>query len=98
MLLGKYINRYYLKYAVWFLLGIASLVVVDWIQLYIPEYLAKVVDLIEDDYIANKQEIINVGLKVLLVSAGLFVGRFLCRITLFRATFKIESNDKSDRV
>ena len=92
MLFGKYINRYYLKYAVWFLLGIASLVVVDWIQLYIPEYLAKVVDLIEDDYIANKQEIINVGLKVLLVSAGLFVGRFLWRITLFRASFKIESN------
>ena len=92
MLFGKYINRYYLKYAVWFILGIAALVVVDWIQLYIPEFLGKVVDLIEDDIIANKQEIINIGLKVLLVSAGLFVGRFLWRITLFRASFKIEAN------
>ena len=91
MLFGKYINRYYLKYAVWFILGIASLVVVDWIQLYIPEYLGRVVELVEDSIVLNKQEIINIGLKVLLVAAGLFVGRFLWRVTLFRASFKIES-------
>ena len=91
MLFGKYINRYYLKYAIWFILGIASLVVVDWIQLYIPEYLGRVVELVEDSIVLNKQEIINIGLKVLLVAAGLFVGRFLWRVTLFRASFKIES-------
>ncbi len=92
MLFGKYINRYYLKYAGWFLIGIISLIVVDWIQLYIPEFLGKVVDLVEDDIVANKQEIINIGLKVLIVAAGLFVGRFLWRITLFRASFKIEAS------
>ena len=92
MLFGKYINRYYLKYAIWFLLGIASLIVVDWIQLYIPEFLGRVVKLVNEDISANKQEIINIGLKVLLVAAGLFVGRFLWRITLFRAAFKIESS------
>ena len=94
MLFGKYINRYYLKYAIWFILGVAALVVVDWIQLYIPEYLGKVVKLMPD--VASnetaKQEVINLGLKVLLVSAGLFVGRFLWRITLFRASFKIEAD------
>ena len=92
MLFGKYINRYYLKYAVWFLIGIISLIVVDWIQLYIPEFLGQVVELVEDDIVANKQEIINIGLKVLIVAAGLFVGRFLWRITLFRASFKIEAS------
>ena len=92
MLFGKYINRYYLKYAGWFLIGIISLIVVDWIQLYIPEFLGKVVDLVEDDIVANKQEIINIGLKVLIGAAGLFVGRFLWRITLFRASFKIEAS------
>ena len=91
MLFGKYINRYYLKYAIWFILGIAALIVVDWIQLYIPEFLGQVVKLIEDDALLNKQEIINIGLKVLLVAGGLFVGRFLWRVTLFRASFKIES-------
>ena len=94
MLFGKYINRYYLKYAIWFILGVAALVVVDWIQLYIPEYLGKVVKLMPDvaSNDAAKQEVINLGLKVLLVSAGLFVGRFLWRITLFRASFKIEAD------
>lgn len=92
MLFGKYINRYYLKYAVWFLIGIIALVVVDWIQLYIPEFLGRVVELVNDDITVHKQEIINIGLKVLLVAAGLFLGRFLWRITLFRASFKIESS------
>ena len=92
MLFGKYINRYYLKYAVWFLIGIIALVVVDWIQLYIPEFLGRVVELVNDDITVHKQEIIDIGLKVLLVAAGLFVGRFLWRITLFRASFKIESS------
>ena len=92
MLFGKYINRYYLKYALWFLLGIASLIVVDWIQLYIPEYLGQVVKLVNDDINANGEQIVQIGLKVLLVAAGLFVGRFLWRITLFRASFKIEAN------
>ena len=92
MLFGKYINRYYLKYAVWFLIGIIALVVVDWIQLYIPEFLGRVVELVNEDINVHKQEIINIGLKVLLVAGGLFVGRFLWRITLFRASFKIESS------
>lgn len=92
MLFGKYINRYYLKYAVWFLIGIIALVVVDWIQLYIPEFLGRVVELVNDDITVHKQEIIDIGLKVLLVAAGLFLGRFLWRITLFRASFKIESS------
>ncbi len=92
MLFGKYINRYYLKYAVWFLIGIIALVVVDWIQLYIPEFLGRVVELVNDDITVHKQEIIDIGLKVLLVAAGLFAGRFLWRITLFRASFKIESS------
>ena len=92
MLFGKYINRYYIKYALWFILGIASLLVVDWIQLYIPEYLGQVVKLVNEDIGLHKQEIINIGLKVLLVAAGLFVGRFLWRITLFRAAFKIEAS------
>ena len=94
MLFGKYINRYYLKYAIWFILGVLSLLAVDWIQLYIPEFLREVVRLLPNASTDPeiKQKIITLGLKVLLVAAGLFVGRFLWRITLFRASFKIESD------
>ena len=37
MIFGKYINRYYLKHAPVLLLGILSLLTVDYIQLLIPE-------------------------------------------------------------
>ena len=37
MIFGKAINRYYLKYAPVLLLGILSLLTVDYIQLLIPE-------------------------------------------------------------
>ena len=37
MIFGKYINRYYLKYAPVLLLGLAALLTVDYIQLLIPQ-------------------------------------------------------------
>ena len=93
MLLGKYINRYYLKYALWFLIGIAALIAVDFVQLLIPQYLGQVVKLVQDNVGgSHNQEVINIGLKVLIVAGILFAGRFLWRVTLFRASFKIEAN------
>ena len=35
MIFGKHINRYYLKYAGWLLLGLATLAMVDYLQLQI---------------------------------------------------------------
>lgn len=37
MIFGKHINRYYLKYAGWLVLGLAALVMVDYFQLEIPK-------------------------------------------------------------
>ena len=44
MIFGKHINRYYLKYAGWLLLGLLSLVVVDYMQLRTPELYGLIVD------------------------------------------------------
>ena len=44
MLFGRYINKYYLKYAIFFIIGVAALVLVDVAQLFIPEYLGEIVD------------------------------------------------------
>ena len=89
MLFGKYINKYYLKYAIFFIIGIAALIAVDWIQLYIPEFLGEVVDILQNG--GDKNRIFTLGLYVLLVAGGMFLGRFLWRITLFNASFRIES-------
>ena len=89
MLFGKYVNKYYLKYAILFIIGIAALIAVDWIQLYIPEYLGEVVKILQED--GDKNRIFTLGLYVLLVAGGMFLGRFIWRITLFNASFRIES-------
>ena len=90
MLFGKYINRYYLKYAYLFIIGIIALIFVDVIQLFIPKYLAEVIDILQNNGDTNR--IITLGIYVLIVAAGMFVGRFLWRITLINAAFKIEAD------
>ena len=94
MLFGKYVNKYYLKYAVLFIIGIAALIAVDWIQLYIPEFLGKVVKILNEQKPltdGGKSEIVRLALLTLAVAGGMFLGRFLWRITLFNASFKIEA-------
>ena len=44
MIFGKYINRYYLKYAWILLVGLAALVLVDYFQLEVPELYRMVVN------------------------------------------------------
>ena len=89
MLFGKYVNKYYLKYAILFIIGIAALIAVDVVQLFIPEYLGRVVHILQNE--EDTSEIITLGLYVLACAGGMFLGRFLWRITLFNASFKIES-------
>lgn len=95
MLFGKYVNKYYLKYAILFIIGIAALIAVDWIQTYIPEFLGKVIQIIDSEEILDpaikQEEIVKLGLYTILVAGGMFLGRFLWRITLFNASFRIES-------
>lgn len=94
MLFGKYVNKYYLKYAILFIIGIAALIAVDWIQTYIPEFLGKVIKVIDDtsiDQAVKQNEIVKLGLYTILVAGGMFLGRFIWRITLFNASFRIES-------
>ena len=89
MLFGKYINRYYLKYAPLFIIGILALIGVDWIQLYIPEYLGEVVKILNTG--GDTERIITLGIYVIIVAGGMFLGRFLWRVTLFNAAFRIEA-------
>ena len=44
MIFGKHINRYYLKYAVWLILGLVALVLVDALQLEIPKLYGMVIN------------------------------------------------------
>lgn len=94
MIFNKHINRYYLRYSYLFIIGILTLIAIDWIQLYIPEYLGQIVDLFVVDYNAEAiwLTVLDISLKVLVIAAGLMVGRIVWRLCLFNASKRIEAD------
>lgn len=95
MLFNKYLKRYYLRYAPLFLLGIAALILVNYFQLYIPEYLGKLVDLCtaaerggEPLTVASIRDLL---IGVVMVAVVLFLGRTVWRLSIFNASGKMEA-------
>ena len=93
MLFGKYINKYYRKYAILFIIGILALVLVDVSQLFVPQFLGNIVDILSDGNITSEDQtkIISMIIATLVVALVMMLGRFLWRVTIFRASFKIEA-------
>lgn len=92
MLFGKYVNRFYIKYGIFFLVGVIALVGVDFIQLFIPEYLGQIVDLLNvKNGAVNLDAIYKIVLYVIFVSLGMFVGRIIWRLAIFHAATEIEA-------
>ncbi len=101
MLFGKYINRYYIRYLPVLLLGIAALVLVDYMQLVIPEFYRSVVNGIVDgvvstdgvtvpfdmDYILDK-----VCLPMIVVILCMVFGRFLWRVCFRGSAVRMETH------
>ena len=101
MLFGKYINKYYIKYAWLLLLGAAALFFVDYFQLKVPEFFRDVVNGINDGYVIKNgenipfdmnfvlSEICNPLLVVILV---MICGRFLWRICFLNSGIMVETD------
>ena len=66
MVIGKHINRYYLRYAPALLLGLLTLVAVDVLQLRIPNLYQMVINGINDGYVLQGGEQIPFDLAFLL--------------------------------
>ncbi len=91
MLFGKYINKYYAKYSWLFIIGLVGLVAVDVFQLFIPEYLGKLVDMFDGgtiDHGALKEIILG----VMVVALVMFFGRIMWRLSIFNASQRIEAD------
>ncbi len=96
MLLGKYINKYYLKYIILYIVGITALILVDYLQLIIPEKLGQIVNLINENSNVNVENISNIIMVLIYVAIGLFIGKMIWRYTIFNASQRIESRLRSD--
>ena len=102
MLFEKHMRKYYLKYMILYILGIASLVAVDYAQTYIPEFLGSIVSTIKKhtDGLITWNDALDkatqIGISLLIVAVVMFFGRMLWRFTLFNASGRIESGLRHD--
>ena len=98
MLFGKHINKYYKKYWYFFLIGIIALIAVDWIQLYMPEFLGKIVDLLSVDYVESAVigDVLTMSLYIILIAFGMMLGRTIWRLSIFAAAKRIEAEMRQE--
>ena len=99
MIFGKHINRYYLKYLGWFVLGMISLFAVDYCQMVIPKLYRIIINginggMVEIGGVATpfSMDVLldNVCLPLLVVILTMVVGRFLWRVCFFGVAIKVE--------
>ena len=58
MLTGKYVNKYYLKYIAFFLIGLIALLAVNYYQLEIPGICGDIIDGIENKTLLDNHDLI----------------------------------------
>ena len=101
MLFGKHINRYYLKYAGWLLLGLSALILVDSLQLEIPKLYGMVINGINQGYVTVDGVqttfdfpflLVHICMPMLKVILAMVFGRFLWRICFFSSAMKLEED------
>ncbi len=101
MIFGKHINRYYLKYSPILILGVLALLLVDYMQLKIPELYRMVINGIGNgfvtvdgvDHIFNMDFVLDkICNPLLLVIVAMVFGRFLWRICFFGSGIRLETD------
>ena len=101
MIFGKYINRYYLKYAWILLVGLAALVLVDYFQLEVPELYRMVVNGINTGVVETAEGTVpfdlnflldKICLPLIIIILVMVVGRFTWRICFFGTGIRVETS------
>ena len=101
MIFGKHINRYYLKYGLWLLLGIVSLILVDYLQLVIPNLYQMVINGVTYGVVEVEGELVPFNMDFLLdkicmpmvgIILAMVFGRFLWRVMFFGAAIRVETD------
>ena len=101
MIFGKHINRYYLRYGLWLLLGLVALVGVDYLQLEIPALYGMVINglnngFVEIDGVRHAFDmnflLDTICMPMVQVILLIIFGRFLWRICFFGSAVKLEED------
>ena len=99
LIFGKHINRYYLKYAWALLFGLLALVVVDYMQLVVPNLYQMVINGMNDGVVSVDGQLVpfdtdflldRICIPMVVIILTMIAGRFLWRICFFGAGVKME--------
>ncbi|MDE7264495.1 MAG: ABC transporter ATP-binding protein/permease [Anaeroplasmataceae bacterium] len=103
MIFGKYVNKYYGKYFLFFLFGLLALLAVNWFQLEIPRICGEILDGIGEKAQNDPTSLFNnpEGIRRLMIELGIialimFVGRFLWRYCIFGVGARIEADVRNE--
>ena len=101
MIFGKYINRYYLKHAPALLLGLAALLMVDYIQLLIPQLYRLVINgmnlgqvVVNSETLPFTKEVLlqHICLPMIWIVVLMVIGRFLWRVCFFGSAVRVTAD------
>ena len=105
MIFGKHINRYYLKYGGMLLLGLASLIMVDYLQLLIPRLYQMVINGMSLGFVEVDGQTLTFNTNFLLdricmpmlgIILCVVFGRFLWRACFFGAAIRVETDLRNE--
>ena len=101
MIFGKHINRYYFKYIGWLILGLLSLITVDYLQLEIPELYGMVINGINQGYVEvdGVRTVFDMNfvldricMPMVWIILAMIFGRFLWRVCFFGSAVRLEED------
>lgn len=104
MLFGKHINRYYIRHGLMLLLGVGALVLVDFMQLLIPNLYQMVINGINNGVVKVDGTELPFDMAFLLdriclpmigVILAMVTGRFLWRVCFFGSAIKVTADLRS---
>ena len=95
MIFGRHVNKYYLKFAHFFLLGVIALLVIDYVQLEIPEVIGGVIDGLDKGTL-DEGQLIDAVIKLAIIAILMVAGRFTWRYCIFGTSAKIETCIRDD--
>ena len=101
MIFGRHINRYYIRYGGVLLLGLLSLVVVDYFQLEIPNLYQLVINGLNQGYVVVEGQTLPFDMDFLLdricmpmvgVILAIVTGRFVWRLAFMGSAIRLEAD------
>ena len=101
LIFGKHINRYYLKYAPQLLLGAVALILVDYVQLILPELYRMLVNGLNTGEVLYRGATVpfdmdflldHLCLPIVYIIIVMVIGRFLWRVCFFGSAIRVETD------